>query len=103
MTVILDSQVVEVEVPDLVNHPPHYNQFPMEVIDIIEMYNLNFHQGNVIKYILRSPFKGTLVQDLEKAAWYLARDIKRQKEEEAKRPPVNRSLADEELANLVRP
>ena len=34
---------------------------------------LNFHLGNVVKYILRSEHKGNELEDLEKAAWYLNR------------------------------
>lgn len=56
-----------------VHHPPHYNQGPMEVIDLIEGFGLNFHLGNVVKYILRAPHKGREIEDLEKAMWYLER------------------------------
>ena len=61
---------------NLVNHPSHYNQNGIEVIDIIEAYNLNFNLGNVIKYILRSDFKENKRQDLEKALWYLEREVR---------------------------
>ncbi len=66
---------------DAVNHPPHYNAGSIEVIEIIEGFGLNFHLGNCIKYILRAPHKGAAIQDLEKAAWYLAREIQRQTRE----------------------
>jgi thymidylate synthase ThyX len=64
---------------DPVNHPAHYTHGPMEVIDIIEGFNLGFHLGNVVKYILRAERKGQQVQDLEKARWYLDREIQRLK------------------------
>lgn len=65
--------------PDLVNHPPHYKSHPsgVEVIEITE--HMNFCLGNVVKYILRADHKGAALQDLEKAAWYLAREIARRK------------------------
>ena len=61
---------------DMVNHPKHY-QHGIEPIDYIESHNLNFNLGNVIKYVSRAPFKGTEVEDLQKAKWYLEREIKR--------------------------
>lgn len=61
---------------DMVNHPQHY-QHGIEPIDYIESHNLNFNLGNVIKYVSRAPFKGTELQDLKKAKWYLEREIKK--------------------------
>ena len=63
-----------------VNHPKHYNQ-GIEPIDIIESWDLNFSLGNAIKYILRAPYKNNELEDLEKAKWYLEREIKRLKGE----------------------
>ena len=62
-----------------VDHPSHYNQGSYEVIDVIEDWNLNFCLGNAIKYIARSEYKGHKKEDLEKAIWYLKREL--QKEE----------------------
>lgn len=62
---------------DKVNHPKHYTQFPVEVIQITE--HLDFLAGNVVKYVCRSKFKGTELEDLEKAQWYLNRLIERVK------------------------
>jgi hypothetical protein len=68
-------------VSDPVNHPSHYQSASgrIEVIDIIEEFNLGFHLGNVVKYVLRSPLKGAALQDLDKARWYLDREIKLRK------------------------
>jgi hypothetical protein len=61
---------------DLVNHPPHYKAGGIEVIDFIEAKDLNFRLGNAVKYISRAGKKDSdPVQDLEKAAWYLKREI----------------------------
>jgi hypothetical protein len=62
---------------DLVNNPEHYQANGIETIEVIEGYNLNFNLGNVIKYILRSDKKGNNKQDLEKAQWYLKREIEK--------------------------
>lgn len=58
---------------DIVNHPAHYNQ-GIEVIDFIESHNMNFNEGNVIKYTARHKHKNG-VEDLKKAKWYLDRLI----------------------------
>ena len=67
---------------DLVNHPDHYNEHPtgVECIDIIE--HMNFNCGNAVKYIWRADFKDSLIQNLEKAIWYLRREIERRKKYE---------------------
>ena len=62
-----------------VDHPSHYNQGTYEVIDVIEDWNLGFNKGNAIKYIARSEYKGNEIEDLEKAVWYLNREIKNKK------------------------
>lgn len=62
--------------PDLVNHPPHYKTGGIETIEFIEAKDLNYRLGNVIKYVSRAGKKDSdPVQDLEKAAWYLQREI----------------------------
>ena len=61
---------------DPVNHPPHYKSGGIETIDFIEAKDLNYRLGNVVKYVSRAGRKNTdPVQDLEKAAWYLQREI----------------------------
>lgn len=60
---------------DLVNHPPHYKQGGIETIDFIEAKGLNYHLGNAVKYITRADLKGNRLQDLQKARWYLDREI----------------------------
>lgn len=66
---------------DLVNHPAHYKAGGIETIDFIEAKDLNYRLGNVIKYVARAGKKDTdPVQDLEKALWYLQREINVRKE-----------------------
>jgi DNA-binding Lrp family transcriptional regulator len=60
---------------DPVNHPPHYKAGGIETIDFIEAKKLNYNLGNVVKYITRSDLKGNRQQDLEKALWYLNREL----------------------------
>lgn len=65
--------------PDVVNHPQHYTDGGIEVIDFIEAKRLGYHLGNVVKYICRAGKKGTNsgMEDLRKAQWYLKRAIER--------------------------
>ena len=62
-----------------VNHPNHYNTGKIEVIDFIEDQNLNFNLGNAVKYISRAGKKdpAKFREDLEKAIWYLNRELKK--------------------------
>jgi len=64
-----------------VNHPSHYNTGRIEVIDFIEDQNLNFNLGNAVKYISRAGKKdpAKFREDLEKAVWYLNRELKKTK------------------------
>lgn len=66
---------------DVVNHPSHYTDGKIEVISFIEDKGLNFHRGNAVKYISRAGKKDPEkeVEDLEKAKWYLEREIERLK------------------------
>ena len=62
---------------DVVNHPAHYKTGGIETIDFIEAKQLTYNLGNVVKYITRAGVKNkaTHIEDLEKAAWYLNREI----------------------------
>lgn len=65
---------------DPVNHPSHYTSHPsgVECIQITE--HMNFCLGNAIKYIWRAGLKDTSdIEDLEKAVWYINREIQRRK------------------------
>lgn len=60
---------------DVVNHPPHYKSHPsgIECIQITE--HMGFNLGNAIKYIWRCDLKKDAIEDLEKAIWYIQREI----------------------------
>lgn len=64
---------------DPVNHPAHYTYGTIEVMDYIEDKGFNFALGNAVKYISRAGRKDAdkTIQDLEKASWYLNREIER--------------------------
>lgn len=77
-TDVITQDIESDSISDPVNHPKHYTAFPgVEVIQITE--HLNFCRGNAVKYICRAGLKGNELQDLEKALWYLQREINRLK------------------------
>lgn len=74
------AELAQQRKPDPVNHPPHYAG-ALPPIDAIEAWGLGFHLGNAVKYIARAGRKAGAdpVEDLEKARWYLDREIARRK------------------------
>jgi hypothetical protein len=62
---------------DSVNSPAHYASHPsgIECIQITE--HMGFNLGNVFKYLWRADLKGSPINDLKKAAWYLNREIEK--------------------------
>ena len=69
------------EVTDNINHPSHYTLGKIEVFDFIKAWELSFAEGNVVKYVVRSPFKKNRLEDLKKARWYLDQLIKQEEED----------------------
>jgi len=67
--------------PEAVDHPAHYGgaDNPYEAIKVIEAWGLGFRLGNTVKYIARAERKGAPLADLEKARWYLDREIAQRK------------------------
>jgi hypothetical protein len=63
---------------DPVNHPDHYNSSAYEAIDVITAWGLGFCLGNTVKYISRAGKKDPAkkLEDLQKARWYLNREIR---------------------------
>ena len=66
---------------DMVNHPGHYTWLPggLEAIDVTEQFN--FNRGSALKYIFRAGRKHNEVEDLQKAKWYIDREINRLQKE----------------------
>jgi len=71
------QQLSDAKPREQVNHPDHYNQGKIEVIDYIEDLGMgdDFCAGNAIKYISRYKYKGKPLEDLKKAKWYIERLI----------------------------
>lgn len=62
-----------------VNHPAHYTAHPSGVECITVVEHMSFNVGNAIKYLWRADLKGSALEDLEKAAWYVRREIERRR------------------------
>jgi hypothetical protein len=69
--------LVETDQTDPVNHPRHYTSHPSGVECITVTEWMSFNLGNAVKYIWRAGMKGYQIEDLQKARWYLDREIKR--------------------------
>ena len=72
------DSMLEPVTSDAVNHPSHYNNGKIEVIDYIEDKGFGFNLGNVVKYVSRHKFKYNgkkALEDLKKARFYLNREI----------------------------
>ena len=67
----------------MVNHPEHYGGKDnlYEAIKVIEAWGLGFNLGNTVKYISRAGKKLDILEDLEKASWYINREINKLKNE----------------------
>ena len=68
---------------DPVNQPKHYTAHPsgIECIQVTE--HMGFNLGNAVKYIWRCDLKKDAMEDLNKAIWYIQREIaKRQADKE---------------------
>lgn len=77
------EKLAENDQNDPVNHPSHYKEGGIETIDFIEAKRLGFNLGNVVKYVSRAGKKDAAKteEDLKKAAWYLAREIRQQRKD----------------------
>lgn len=67
---------------DPINYPAHYTHGKIEPIDVIEDWRLGFCLGNTLKYLARAEHKGTALDDLRKARWYLDHEIARREAEQ---------------------
>ena len=55
--------------------PEYYRRGNIQVWDFIRDQELNFHLGNVIKYVCRAGHKFDDIDDLEKAIHYLQNEV----------------------------
>lgn len=75
------GSALQAVVSDPVHNPRHYTSHPSGVECITVTEHMGFCLGNAIKYLFRREHKGTPVEDLKKAAWYISREIDRRSAE----------------------
>ena len=63
------------EAPSDPINPSHYKAGGLEVIQIIEAFQLDYHRASALKYLLRAGRKGDEVEDMKKCAWFVDRRI----------------------------
>jgi hypothetical protein len=78
-----DGDTTDNAKPDMVNHPPHYTSHPSGVECIQITRHMPFCIGNAVKYLWRADEKGTQLQDLRKAIWYIECEIARITEDQS--------------------
>ncbi len=78
----LDRYMMEIEAEtkvdgdnDPVNHPSHYTDVVPGIECIEVTQHFSFLRGNAIKYLWRAGAKGNKKQDLEKAMWYIQKEL----------------------------
>lgn len=110
---------------DMVNSPPHYTgvvvrgkrhkveddryfsdgsvraSIEIEAIDIIEALGLGYHLGTVLKYLWRAGKKGSEIEDLKKARWFLDRKIDRMENEGKHSKIREQSRIEREISRAV--
>ena len=80
---IIEFNIKEYQKKQMVEHPNHYGgkENTYEAIKVIESWDLGFCLGNAVKYISRAGKKNNKLEDLEKASWYINREINKLKNE----------------------
>jgi hypothetical protein len=71
------KNLVQKQTHDPVNYPSHYTSHPSGVECIQITRHMTFNVGNAIKYLWRAGKKQDQIQDLKKAAFYIADEITR--------------------------
>lgn len=97
------SSDVNAEHEEHVNHPKHYNTHPsdIECVEFSELLPGNL--SHVCVYVWRYENKGTPKRDLEKAVWFLERELGRtasEREETLAMLKINRVRHEDRLRGL---
>lgn len=83
---------------DMINHPLHYTSHPSGVECITITEHMGFNLGNALKHIWRADLKGAAIDDLQKAMWYVVREIDlRSKPADRHYYPPQQPVEDDEL------
>ena len=78
--------------------PSSYQRGSIQVWDFVRDKELNFHLGNVIKYVCRAGHKDDDIEDLSKAIHYLSNEIEFRTSQRVQRSIQSKELTESQLA-----
>ena len=81
--------------------PEYYRLGSIQVWDFIRDKELNFHLGNVIKYVCRAGHKDDDLEDLSKAIHYLSNEIEFRTSQRVQRSIQSKELSESQLAEYA--
>jgi hypothetical protein len=81
--------------------PEYYRRGSIQPWDFIRSQELNFHLGNVIKYVCRAGHKDDDIEDLSKAIHYLSNEIEFRTSERVPSSIQRKKLTESQLAEYA--
>jgi len=81
--------------------PTYYKRGSIQVWDFVRDQNLNFHLGNVIKYVCRAGYKEDDIEDLSKALHYLSNEIEFRTSQRVQRSIQRKELTESQLTEYA--
>ena len=81
--------------------PKYYRRGSIQVWDFVRDQELNFHLGNVIKYVCRAGHKDDDIEDLSKAIHYLSNEIEFRTSQRVQRSIQSKELTESQLAEYA--
>ena len=81
--------------------PKYYRRGSIQVWDFVRDQELNFHLGNVIKYVCRAGHKDDDIEDLSKAIHYLSNEIEFRTSQRVQRSIQRKELTESQLAEYA--
>ena len=81
--------------------PEYYRRGPIQPWDFIRSQELNFHLGNVIKYVCRAGHKDDDIEDLSKAIHYLSNEIEFRTSQRIQRSIQRKELSESQLTEYA--
>ena len=81
--------------------PQYYRRGTIQVWDFVRDQELNFHLGNVIKYVCRAGHKDDDIEDLSKAIHYLSNEIEFRTSQRVQRSIQRKELTESQLTEYA--
>ena len=81
--------------------PEYYRRGSIQVWDFVRDQELNFHLGNVIKYVCRAGHKEDDIEDLSKALHYLSNEIEFRTSQRVQRSIQRKELTESQLTEYA--